>query len=107
MKLYQEAGVNPLMGCLPVVLQMPLFFALFSVLGRLRSGSQPLAVQPDDRFVTNVDKSDDLRRRVKDSSCTATSLHVHIVVAFVVLVSMATTYLTVRQSMKRGMSDRL
>src|SRR5712691_13414168 len=32
MKLYQEAGVNPLMGCLPVVLQMPIFFALFSVL---------------------------------------------------------------------------
>ena len=32
MKLYQEAGVNPLMGCLPVILQMPIFFALFSVL---------------------------------------------------------------------------
>src|SRR5262249_17513099 len=32
MKLYQEAGVNPLMGCLPVVAQLPLFFALFSVL---------------------------------------------------------------------------
>ena len=32
MKLYQQAGVNPLMGCLPVVLQLPMFFALFSVL---------------------------------------------------------------------------
>ena len=32
MKLYQEAGVNPLMGCLPFVLQLPLFFGLFSVL---------------------------------------------------------------------------
>src|SRR5215472_14494588 len=32
MKLYQEAGVNPLMGCLPIVLQMPIFFGLFSVL---------------------------------------------------------------------------
>src|ERR1700728_5413489 len=32
MKLYQQAGVNPLMGCLPVALQLPLFFALFSVL---------------------------------------------------------------------------
>ena len=27
MKLYQEAGVNPLMGCLPFVLQLPLFFS--------------------------------------------------------------------------------
>ena len=32
MKLYQEAGVNPLMGCLPVAAQLPMFFALFSVL---------------------------------------------------------------------------
>jgi YidC/Oxa1 family membrane protein insertase len=33
MKLYKEAGVNPLGGCLPLVLQMPIFFALYSVLG--------------------------------------------------------------------------
>jgi YidC/Oxa1 family membrane protein insertase len=32
MKLYQEAGVNPLMGCLPVRASAALFFALFSVL---------------------------------------------------------------------------
>jgi len=31
MKLYKEAGVNPLSGCLPYLPQMPLFFALFSV----------------------------------------------------------------------------
>jgi YidC/Oxa1 family membrane protein insertase len=32
MKLYKEAGVNPLGGCLPMVLQMPVFIALFQVL---------------------------------------------------------------------------
>lgn len=32
MKLYQEAKVNPAAGCLPLILQMPIFFALFSVL---------------------------------------------------------------------------
>jgi YidC/Oxa1 family membrane protein insertase len=31
MKLYKEAGINPLSGCLPYLPQMPLFFALFSV----------------------------------------------------------------------------
>ena len=31
MKLYKEKGVNPLGGCLPMVLQMPLLFALFVV----------------------------------------------------------------------------
>ncbi len=31
MKLYKEAGVNPLSGCLPYLPQLPLFFALFAV----------------------------------------------------------------------------
>ncbi len=32
MKLYQEAGVNPLSGCLPLVIQMPILFGLYSAL---------------------------------------------------------------------------
>ncbi len=32
MKLFKEQGVNPMSGCLPVVLQMPVFFALFRTL---------------------------------------------------------------------------
>lgn len=32
MKLYQEHKVNPLSGCLPLILQLPIFFALFTVL---------------------------------------------------------------------------
>ncbi len=31
MKMYKEHGVNPMSGCLPILPQMPLFFALFSV----------------------------------------------------------------------------
>ncbi len=32
MKFYQENKINPLAGCLPLVIQMPVFFALFRVL---------------------------------------------------------------------------
>ncbi len=32
MELYQEAGVNPLSGCLPMVIQMPILFGLYSAL---------------------------------------------------------------------------
>jgi len=31
-KLYKEAGANPLSGCLPLLLQMPIFFSLYNVL---------------------------------------------------------------------------
>ncbi|MEL7058513.1 MAG: membrane protein insertase YidC [Acidobacteriota bacterium] len=33
MAVYREAGVNPASGCLPILLQMPVFFALFRLLG--------------------------------------------------------------------------
>ncbi len=29
MKLYQQVGINPLSGCIPVVLQMPILFSMF------------------------------------------------------------------------------
>ena len=32
MKLYKEAGVNPLSGCLPLVIQMPILFGLYAAL---------------------------------------------------------------------------
>ena len=32
MKLYKEEGVNPLAGCLPLLIQIPIFFALYKVL---------------------------------------------------------------------------
>jgi YidC/Oxa1 family membrane protein insertase len=38
MKLYKEYGVNPMAGCLPLVLQMPILFALYSALLQLGCG---------------------------------------------------------------------
>jgi len=41
-KLYSEAGVNPVAGCLPLIVQMPIIFALYQAIWRtqiLRSGS--------------------------------------------------------------------
>ena len=32
MKLYQEAGVNPLSGCFPLLIQMPILFGLYAAL---------------------------------------------------------------------------
>jgi YidC/Oxa1 family membrane protein insertase len=42
MKFYQENKVNPLGGCLPALLQMPVFFALYSVLGYRMVDKQPV-----------------------------------------------------------------
>ena len=32
MNLYKKSGINPFMGCLPILIQMPIFFALYAIL---------------------------------------------------------------------------
>ncbi len=34
MKLYKDYGVNPMSGCLPMLIQMPIFFGFFGMLGK-------------------------------------------------------------------------
>ncbi|XAN09351.1 membrane protein insertase YidC [Ammonicoccus fulvus] len=38
MKLYKDEGVNPMASCFPLLLQMPIFFALFQVLNSAARG---------------------------------------------------------------------
>jgi len=42
MELYKEAGVNPLGGCLPMLVQMPIWFALYRALYQLASQTDAL-----------------------------------------------------------------
>ncbi len=41
MKLYKENNANPISGCLPLILQLPVFFALFSVIREFKPGASP------------------------------------------------------------------
>lgn len=47
MALYQERGINPAAGCLPLILQMPIWFALFRVLRVGPSGDDPTVLSSD------------------------------------------------------------
>ena len=48
MALYQERGVNPAAGCLPLIVQMPIWFALFRVLRVQPSADDPTVLDPSD-----------------------------------------------------------
>jgi YidC/Oxa1 family membrane protein insertase len=50
MALYKETGTNPLASCLPILLQAPIFFALFQVLQRGVAQETPIGVFEWDRF---------------------------------------------------------
>jgi YidC/Oxa1 family membrane protein insertase len=109
MKLYQEAGVNPLMGCLPFVLQLPLFFSLFSVLraiaewvpGTTPKYGLPLSMVLAGRHAKILGAS--IADKVLFTGTAHVPLHAKLVILCAVLVSMSTTYLTIKQSQKRGM----
>jgi YidC/Oxa1 family membrane protein insertase len=111
MKLYQEAGVNPLMGCLPVVLQMPIFFGLFSVLRYIaewQPSSKTTSYGLSEHLIQSAQSAKIFGATIADKVLfvkppLVVPLHAKIVIVIAVLISMTTTYLTVRQSQKRGM----
>src|SRR3954453_14697281 len=39
MKLYKDNNANPISGCLPLILHLPVFFALFSVMREFKPGA--------------------------------------------------------------------
>jgi YidC/Oxa1 family membrane protein insertase len=109
MKLYQEAGVNPLMGCLPFALQLPLFFSLFSVLRAIADWSPhttpkyglPLSMVEAGHSAKILGAT--LYDKVLFTGTLKVPTEAKIIIFCAVLISMSTTYLTIKQSMKRGM----
>jgi YidC/Oxa1 family membrane protein insertase len=59
MKLYQAERVNPLMGCLPLLLQLPIFFGLYHVLAtRNPLGFEPYTDVPKTLYGWTVEQFD-------------------------------------------------
>jgi len=108
MKFYKENGVNPLAGCLPMIPQMIVFFALFNVLRAITSWTHgttpkygltvPVVVSAQKATIFGVHLGDKLL-----FSHQSIPLHASIVILLTVAVSATTTFMTVRQSAKRGL----
>ena len=112
MKLYQENGANPLAGCLPLVVQLPVFFALFNVLRAIAEGKTLYGLTP--AVVYSARHADILSATIADRIVTSPLPPYHlapgpasakVVIGITVLISATTTFLTVRQSVKRGIGQ--
>lgn len=54
-KLYKEAGVNPVAGCLPMLIQMPVLYGLYFAIGDLvRTNAIKNGVLPADYYHTTI-----------------------------------------------------
>ena len=114
MKLYKENGANPLAGCLPVVAQLPVFFALFGVLRAIaedqpKYGLTPAVVHSAQhaQIFGVVTVADRLLTSILPPTFSSIGTSQRIVIMLTVVVSAATTFMTVRQSMKRGMTPQM
>lgn len=117
MDLYRKAGTNPFSSCLPLLLQMPIFFSLFAVLNEARP-------QPDGSFKAGVGLLDQelseqfgssslfgiapLRHSIQSAMETNPPETVVIVIAAVMVVIMtATQFITQLQIMSKNQSPEM
>ena len=104
MKLYKETGTNPLASCFPLLLQMPIFLALFRT---LNSAAHDDAVG----FLTQAQVSSLKNSPIfgnvllSDSFTSADTWQTKVVTAILVLVMTATTFTTQRQLMRKNMPE--
>ena len=110
MKLWKETGTNPFASCLPLILQMPVFFALFRVIDQ----AAKFGAEGKRGFLTSED-AESLKdaafagAKIADTLMTfgpvqfAESLNTQLFAAFFVVAMCATQFLTQRQLMMKNM----
>lgn len=103
MALYRETGTNPFASCLPIILQMPIFLALFRLIDQAAKNPETerglMTVTLNEQFGDAVF----LGAKISDTFLGTDLLGVRVLAAFLVLAMTATTFLTQRQLMSKNM----
>ncbi|MBA3232574.1 MAG: membrane protein insertase YidC, partial [Propionibacteriales bacterium] len=104
MKLYRDNGTNPLASCLPILLQAPIFFALFRVLNGIGHNPDPIprglldarsAAQAANAQIFGVD--------ISEKFLGAGDLGAQVLCAVLIILMSATTFITQKQLMSKNM----
>ncbi len=99
MKLYRETGTNPLSSCLPILVQAPIFFALFRVLQGMAQDkavgvlTPELVAQGREASIFGVPIYGTFLNANETPNPTAT----HVVTLVMIVLMSATTFITQRQ----------
>jgi YidC/Oxa1 family membrane protein insertase len=103
MKLYKDSGTNPFASCLPIILQMPIFLALFRLIDQaVKNPENPKGVMT----VTLNEQFRDatfLGAKISDTFLGTGDNSVRLLAAALVIAMTATTFLTQRQLMSKNM----
>ena len=103
MKLYKESGTNPFASCLPILIQMPIFLALFRLLDHHAAKGDGKAFITTD-LANSFQNAELFGIPLKATFLKADGdVAVMIVAAILVLAMTATTFTTQRQLMSKNM----
>jgi YidC/Oxa1 family membrane protein insertase len=103
MKLYRDNGTNPLASCLPILLQAPIFFALFHVLNGIGQDPPDGKAYLTDSLAAQAADATIFGAPISDKFLGADSVHVQVVCAVMIVLMSATTFLTQKQLMSKNM----
>lgn len=108
MDLYKRTGTNPLSSCMPILLQMPIFFALFYVLNGLsqvaaggRSPAGPLGRE----LASQAERSTLFGAPLSATFMSSGDLNTKILTVILILLMSVSTFVTQHQLMRRNMPE--
>ncbi|PJI91072.1 membrane protein insertase YidC [Luteimicrobium subarcticum] len=106
MALYRKHGTNPFASCLPILLQSPIFFALFRVLhglGDISTGKKPALGPINENVASDIEHSQIFGAQLSDVFRTAPDATAKIAAATLIVAMCATTFFTQRQLTMKNM----
>jgi YidC/Oxa1 family membrane protein insertase len=103
MKLYKEAGTNPFASCLPILLQMPIFLALFRLLDQAAKNQDGRGILTDGQ-AEQIYHAELFGVPISKTFLTADGhLGIQIMAMTLVIAMLVTTFTTQRQLMTKNM----
>ncbi|MBF0672236.1 MAG: membrane protein insertase YidC [Salinibacterium sp.] len=107
MELYKKTGTNPLSSCLPLLIQMPIFFGLFSVLQNAQHNGVGVGLLNED-LSTSFGESVFLGAPLRLAISTADGNWAVIVIASIMVILMtASQFITQLQIMSKNQSPEM
>jgi YidC/Oxa1 family membrane protein insertase len=106
MALYKERGTNPFASCLPILLQAPIFFALFRVLNGLKgiaAGTRDPIGAMSQELASQAEKSTIFGAQLSDTFLSTDNLSTKILTVVLIALMSLTTFTTQRQLMMKNM----
>lgn len=106
MELYKRTGTNPLSSCLPLLLQMPIFFSLFRVLNALpaiASGEKTMGAL-DAKLAESAQQSSLFGAPLSSSFMSSDDMQVKVVTVILIILMSVATFMSSRQALMKNMS---